>query len=301
MSIKSTPTSIDTILLGLDRIKAAFPTNLKDKPNFKLFHINKIRDFNHSINLNQPPYRKSVTDFIVITKGNTKRTKGLNSYELGTNSIFFVPANQIRTVSAISEDLDGYFCHFDSTIFNPKVFPKELLKQFSFLQYIGNPEVDIPQDKMKDILWIMYKLEEQYGVQPKPDYNLISALLITLFYTLNQFIASNPSKISKAAVLTQRYKDALMEHIYDMQTVSEYANYLHVSRVHLNRSVKEILGVTALSLLTDMLLLESKYLLRQTDLDISEIAFRLGNKNHSDFSRFFKKHTGLTPNSFRKN
>lgn len=48
-----------------------------------------------------------------------------------------------------------------------------------------------------------------------------------------------------------------------------------------------------------MLLLEAKSLLKQSTLTISEVAYKIGKKDHSDFSRFFKAHTGMTSKDFR--
>jgi AraC family transcriptional regulator, transcriptional activator of pobA len=49
-----------------------------------------------------------------------------------------------------------------------------------------------------------------------------------------------------------------------------------------------------------MLLLEAKVMLRQTNLSISEVAFKLSERNPSDFSRFFKNKTGFTPKQYKQ-
>jgi AraC family transcriptional activator of pobA len=48
-----------------------------------------------------------------------------------------------------------------------------------------------------------------------------------------------------------------------------------------------------------MVLMEAKALLRQTSLSISEIAFKIGKEDPSDFARFFKSKAGLTPSQYR--
>ena len=64
-----------------------------------------------------------------------------------------------------------------------------------------------------------------------------------------------------------------------------------LSKKHLNKS--------ALEMINERLILEIKRLLLRTDNDISEIAYKLGFNELSYFSRFFKRHTGTTPNGFR--
>lgn len=291
----------DSLLLKVDEIKAIFPESLENhsKSYFRDFHINKIKDFVPFVGTKVMPYRKAVTDFMVLTKGSSIRTKGLNSYTLTENTLFFVPAYQIRTSEFMSDDADGYFCHFNINIFNKHLFPLETLNNFPFLQYIGNPLIKLPKDEMGSIVTLMEQLMVEYNHENLPDFNVVSSIFMTLFHKLNRFVEHGQKAQSKAALLTQRYKDALMEHVYDKHTVIEYADLLKVSQNHLNRSVKKTIGKTPLHLLSEIQIIEAKSLLKQSELNISEIAFKLGNKNHSDFSRFFKKHTGITPKKFR--
>ena len=89
--------------------------------------------------------------------------------------------------------------------------------------------------------------------------------------------------------------------IYEKKSVQEFADYLSVSPNHLNKSVKITTGKSAHELLEEMRILEAKVLLSQTELSIGEIAFRLGKVDPSDFSRFFRAKTHLTPKQYRNN
>ena len=82
--------------------------------------------------------------------------------------------------------------------------------------------------------------------------------------------------------------------------MAEYAGLLNVSPNHLNKCVKSTTGKSAQDLLSEMVLLEAKVLLRQTSLSVNEIAFRIGKEDSSDFIRFFKSKTNLTPTEYRK-
>jgi AraC-like DNA-binding protein len=75
---------------------------------------------------------------------------------------------------------------------------------------------------------------------------------------------------------------------------------LSISPDFLNRSVKAVTGKTAHDVLTDMIVLEAKVMLRQTDLSIGEIAFKLSETNPSDFIRLFKNKVGKTPKKYRQ-
>ncbi|HCX77331.1 MAG TPA: AraC family transcriptional regulator, partial [Algoriphagus sp.] len=61
-----------------------------------------------------------------------------------------------------------------------------------------------------------------------------------------------------------------------MRTPSEFANQLNIHVNHLNRAVKEMTGKTTSQLIADRLVQESKILLKQSNWNVSEIAFALG-------------------------
>jgi AraC family transcriptional regulator, transcriptional activator of pobA len=82
--------------------------------------------------------------------------------------------------------------------------------------------------------------------------------------------------------------------------VSEYAEFLTVSLGYLNKCVKATTGRTPHDLLDDVVLLEAKVLLKQTDLHINEIAYKIDKQDPSDFGRFFKNKTGMTPKEYKQ-
>lgn len=291
----------DPFFLKLDDISAVFPKQHGDKirPYFNYFHINRIKDFVPYVDDKKTPYRKRVTEFLLLTKGNSIRSKGLNKYDVKANHVFFVPAFQIRTSEYISDDIDGYFCHFDNEIFNKLFFPPENFKKFPFLQYIGGPLIEIPQEDMQFITSLMEGLIHEYSKEKISDFYVVCSILMTLFHKFNSYTDTNQETNTKASLLTQRYKNALMEQIFKYHTVTEFADFLSVSHNYLNQCVKNTTGKTALVLLTEMQIIEAKTLLRQSELNISEIAFKIADKNPSDFSRFFKANTGFTPRQFR--
>jgi AraC-like DNA-binding protein len=59
-------------------------------------------------------------------------------------------------------------------------------------------------------------------------------------------------------------------------------------------------GQTPLSIIHQYVVTESKALLYSTDLTIQEISERLNFHSQSDFGKFFKKLTGLSPNQYRE-
>lgn len=266
-----------------------------------LFHLNRIEDIRDKIKFPLPPHRKTVYDFIFLTKGTSLRSKGIQKYPLSKNCIFFLPAYQISMHDFLSDDAEGFFCHFDAEIFNEHFPYYSVFERFPFLKFLGDPVVEIEEKSVQLISTILNRLEMEYAKQDLHKFDIVAAYLFTLFTEINQFI--NPhgaSKKNAALRITESYKNALSQHIYKKQRVTDYADLLSISADHLNKCVKNTTGKSAQDLLSEMLLLEAKVLLRQTNLPINEVAFKLSEKNPSDFSRFFKSKTGLTPKEYKQ-
>ena len=94
--------------------------------------------------------------------------------------------------------------------------------------------------------------------------------------------------------VTRRYHEPILKN------AQEFADRLAVHVNHLNRSVKEVTGKPTTAYLADRYVSEAKVLLQQTDWSVSEIADSLGFEYATYFQRFFKKHTGTTPLTFRQ-
>ncbi len=92
----------------------------------------------------------------------------------------------------------------------------------------------------------------------------------------------------------------LMEkHYKDQQPVSFYTDALGVSGKVLARVTSGLTGKTPKQLLDERLLLEAKRLLIHGLAAGKEIGYELGFMEPTNFVKFFKKHTGVTPSVFR--
>ena len=80
-----------------------------------------------------------------------------------------------------------------------------------------------------------------------------------------------------------------------LRSAKDYADRLAIHSNHLNKVLKESTGKTTTEHIAARLVQEAKILLKQTDWNISEIAYSLGFEQLSHFSNFFKKQTSLSP------
>lgn len=264
------------------------------------FHTNRLEDVVPFLKFPLMPHRKNLYDFIFITKGSSVRCKGLDCYEFSKNHLFFHPAYQISSHKSISPDIQGYFCQFDLSIFADYVKPADLIKEFSFLQSLGNPIVEVSDETAQVVTFLLNRILTEYTKQESIDLALIRNYILAIFAEAKAHVTidNHLKRKDSPYQITERYKNALSQYIYEKQSINDYAQLLHVSANYLNKCVKYCTNQTAQDLLNDTLILEAKTLLKYSTYQISEIAVHLCNQTPSNFARFFKSKTGLTPKEF---
>ncbi|MET3981863.1 AraC family transcriptional activator of pobA [Mucilaginibacter sp. UYP25] len=97
----------------------------------------------------------------------------------------------------------------------------------------------------------------------------------------------------------QRFTRLLDQHYLDLHKPSDYAGLLAMSTDNFRRRSVHYFSKTPSQLIQERLVLEAKKELHLTRKSIKEIAYHLKFKDEFYFSRFFKKVTKVSPQSFR--
>ena len=101
--------------------------------------------------------------------------------------------------------------------------------------------------------------------------------------------------------IVRRAKNFITEHYTDPDlTLELVAQQLQVSPVYLSRTIKQELGTSFVSLMTQKRMEKAIRLLHTTDLQMVEIAEETGYASQHYFSTAFKKYVGVSPNQYRK-
>ncbi|WP_417014771.1 helix-turn-helix domain-containing protein [Alistipes sp.] len=112
--------------------------------------------------------------------------------------------------------------------------------------------------------------------------------------------ATAPISVKRADLLFREFKRLSVEHFRQRHDIGFYADTLHISPTYLSRIVKRTTGHTVYAHLTGLLVAEARRFLESTDMDIKEIADRLGFSDQSSFGKFFKAQSGLSPQHYRQ-
>ena len=92
----------------------------------------------------------------------------------------------------------------------------------------------------------------------------------------------------------------LMERDYKLsRDVNYYADLMHITSKYLTNIVRQVAGHTPKTIIDQYVILQLKMQLQRSSQSIKEIAWEYHFTDVSFFCRYFKKHTGLTPQQMR--
>lgn len=96
------------------------------------------------------------------------------------------------------------------------------------------------------------------------------------------------------------FKDLLESNYRKLKRVSDYAKKLSVTGKRLNQATSKILDKSPKQMIDERVMLEAKRLLAHTGESVKEIGFDLGFDEPTNFIKFFRKYSNLTPLEFRE-
>lgn len=97
-----------------------------------------------------------------------------------------------------------------------------------------------------------------------------------------------------------RFRLLLEKHYLEHWSVVQYAEALSLTVERLNRLCKQQANLTASELIQQRVVQEACRRLIYVVVPVAQLAYELGFADAAYFCRFFKRHTGLSPNQYRK-
>ncbi|RXM53156.1 MULTISPECIES: helix-turn-helix domain-containing protein [unclassified Chryseobacterium] len=113
--------------------------------------------------------------------------------------------------------------------------------------------------------------------------------------------------MKRSEEIARQYFDFLENHIQrvisgevsEFMEVNEIAGQLAISHKHLTDTIKKETGQHPCYFYDEEIIRKAKQMLADSDYSVAEIA-RIFTYDPSNFSKFFKKMTGITPGDFRR-
>ena len=99
--------------------------------------------------------------------------------------------------------------------------------------------------------------------------------------------------------LFNKVNEAIKNHLDNSEfSVQQLSEEVGISRVHLNRKMKERYGVSPNVFIKSFRLKQAAYLLANNSVNVSEVAYKVGFSSHSYFTTSFHDYFGMSPKEF---
>lgn len=283
---------------------------MKNIPNISFQSVEKSKDFEF-LNLSDlfvrmpdivdhnptQPHRISFFALLLVTKGFGMHQIDLKEYDLQAGTVLKIAKGQVHAFQKNAQ-YEGYLIIFTED-FVVSHFSKSSINMISHLYnyHISSPifSNEAGNNIFLDQLIVEVKNENKYAKE-----NIVAALLnlylLRLEREFNNTLENNNS--NHYAIFIQ-FKNLVEAHYTSTRNVKDYANKLFISTKHLNQVVKEFTLNTAKHFIDDFVILETKRAMVSSNNSLKEIAYAVGFDEVTNFTKFFKKHTDLTPKEFK--
>ncbi len=249
--------------------------------------------------------RVAMNAIVICTNGKVQAQVNSQTMELHKNQMAIVPQNVTVTDVMVSPDFNLKAMFLTNRILQS--FLREKMNIWNDMMFIHRHYV-VTMDEDEILFYThfydMLTLAIVKGKDNPLHTDVIQSLLRSAILAL---CGAMKQKLSLAAVHQvktsdnhfQRFLDLLHSSEVKRHTVETYASELCISPKYLSALCKKNSGKTANEWITERVLEDIRYYLKQSDFSIKEICDRLGFPNPSFFGKYVKDHFGMTPLQFR--
>ncbi len=278
----------------------------KEVGHFNVFDIaDTLEKFSRKATM---PYNRRAYFKISLIRGASRAEYADKVIHIHQNALLFASPRVPYHWHPVGGGLSGTFCIFTDE-FMRKTRSGVDLEELPIFQPGGFPVFEIDDEKAEEITLIFNKIKQEIASNYAFKYDLLRTYAVELIHIgqkLQPAAASHPAQNATTRVsslfvelLERQFPIESSGQRLTLRSAKDYAERLSIHVNHLNKALKESTGKTTTDLISHRIIQEAKILLKETDWNISEIAYSLGFEEVAHFSNFFRKQTSLTPLAYR--
>ena len=262
------------------------------------FSIRKVEDILSGQDMVQPLHRHDFFYVLVLEKAAGEHSIDFIPYTVSDRSVFFMRPSQVHRLT-LKRGSTGYLMEFNGDFYSPlDKSANQVLRKVSNKNFCL-----VDKGRFVKMFSMLSHIFQEYISRDERYLEVIAASLEIFFIELLRQSpeASNLLVQGAGAERLEELLSLIELHVSSHKEVGFYASELHLTTYQLNAVTKAGLGKTCSEVINDQVMLEAKRYLLATGNQVNEIAWQLGYEDVSYFIRFFKKHTGQSPEAFRQN
>lgn len=253
------------------------------------------------------PVYVNAFSYLLVLQGKARLVIDETEYEILPGCLCLISPLHLTCFSEVSDDFRCMFlCLHKDFVDRIMVFNlKQRIAKGMHMHH--NPSV---QMSAADTVVLKESIENIRNQILRQDHlyhlELMQNALIRFYLELDNILDRNIQPEGSGMTVTwnrmklQEFITLLMNHFKEEHQVAFYAKAMHITPQYLTAIVKAQTGKTVNAFVYELIYSEARNLLVSTDLSIQQITARLNFADQASFSKFFKRHAGVSPQIFRE-
>lgn len=250
------------------------------------------------------PHRTGFYQILWFESGDTTLLVDFIPFRVKPGTLIFLDKSSVRRF--IEPDnvtgrallfTDDFYCRIEED-------RRLLLSGALFSQLLGPSIIRISSSYEKNSLIHLYTLMDKEYSQNKDRYQagILRSLLQAMLFCADREVSQRQcQKIGQSAQYecVRKFSELLELDFRMHKPVSFYAEAMFTTRKKLTQATSEVFGKSPKEVIDERIILEAKRLLVHTSESVKQISYTLGFDEPTNFSKFFRRHSGTTPLEFR--
>lgn len=290
----------------LDQLYADIGTPIEQESSFT---IHNLKDLHNELPYTSPVFRTDYYSFVFVKNGSGSYTTDGHTFPTQPGTIYFTNPGHLKAFHM--EKLEEvYLITLNEGFLKENVHP-DIFNEFPFLLAEMVKPKTLAEDDFREFETIYLQILKESKSDSSFKYRIIGNLFVVILLKIKEQFWSDYNPIDdgeRSSEIVKKFKLSLEGHYRELANgnreffyqVQDYANEQHLHPNYLSTVIKNKTGKSVNNWIAEKTISEAQALLANTSLLVKEIAFRLGFSEPTHFNSYYKKHTGLTPNAFRK-
>lgn len=246
-------------------------------------------------------HRHNFYELIWVQRGVGTHQIDFTTHTLQDKTLFFLTPGQVHYL----HDQQAVIEQASILIFNEEFIyqgdtDRELLSSLTLLPAWDQHTQTVQPPDATPLEHLIALMDAEYHL-PNRNYELLrSALRILLILTVRH---RTTVALSAGDLNTRRlnaFRTLVETQFATHHQAPPYAGQLALSLKRLDQICRQLTGKSAQRLIHERIVVEAKRLIAYHQASVKEVAFQIGFDDPSYFSRFFRRMTGVSPQSFRE-
>lgn len=256
-----------------------------------------IANFDTAIDLQKP---RRILKYVLVfcTSGTATIVVDEKEFELTGNTVITITSGQIHYFKSTG-DAKGIILEFTYDFFIKGDHDMELIFHNGlFCHFAMNEAIRVENGAM--IIKELAEIEQEILTRPYQYLISVHSRIELILIEINRTKINRGDEIYKPDALFLRFLEAVLSNFKNNLSVNDISGLLGTTEAKLNELSKLHTNKTAQNVIFGLIVSESKRLFTYEKLSVKEVAYALGFNDPFYFSNFFKKHTRISPKSYKE-